>query len=57
MTSQELFEKIDALYQEFVLNHNKETKAAKARARKNLGEIKKLVTEYRKVSTAESKTK
>jgi len=57
MTSQELFEKIDALYQEFVSNHNKETKAAKARARKNLGEIKKLVTEYRKVSTAENKTK
>lgn len=57
MTSQELFEKIDALYQEFVLNHNKETKAAKARARKSLGELKKLVTEYRKVSTAESKAK
>ena len=57
MTSQELFEQINALYQEFVFNHNKETKAAKARARKNLGEIKKLVTEYRKVSTAESKTK
>lgn len=57
MTSQELFEKIDTLYQEFVLNHNKETKAAKARARKSLGELKKLVTEYRKVSTAESKAK
>ena len=57
MTSQELFEKIDTLYQEFVSNHNKDTKAAKARARKSLGEIKKLVTEYRKVSTTESKVK
>ena len=57
MTSQELFEKIDTLYQEFVIKHGKETKAAKARARKSLGELKKLVTEYRKVSTAESKAK
>lgn len=57
MTSQELFEKIDTLYQEFVVNHNKETKAAKARARKSLGEVKKLITEYRKASTAEAKAK
>jgi hypothetical protein len=57
MTSQELFEKIDTQYQEFVANHNKETKAAKARARKAIGEVKKLITEYRKASTAEAKAK
>ena len=58
--SQELYNQIANLYSEFETNHNafteKGNKAAGARARKAVGEIKKLVTEYRKASVAESKT-
>lgn len=57
MNKQELFEKIDGLYQEFVLQHNGTTKKSQANARKAIGEVKKLITEYRKASTEESKTK
>lgn len=48
------FAEIDKLYEDFKTNHlqfvSKGTKAAEARARKALGDIKKLVTEYRKES-------
>jgi hypothetical protein len=54
-TSQELFEQIKDLFVEFEENHNGSTKAAKGRARKAIGEVKKLVTDYRKVSVAENK--
>ena len=57
MNTQELFDKIDALYETFKAEHAGKSKAAHGRARKALGEIKKLVTEYRKASTAEDKTK
>ena len=55
MNKQEIFEAIDTLYQNFVQEHNGTTKASQQRARKAIGEIKKLVTEYRKASVAESK--
>jgi len=55
MNTEQLFEQIDSLYTEFRENHEGTTKAAKGRARKALGEIKKLVTEYRKASVAEGK--
>ena len=54
-TSQELFEQMKDLFAEFEENHNGTTKAAKGRARKAIGEVKKLVTEYRKESVAEGK--
>lgn len=54
-TSQELFEQMKELFAEFEENHNGTTKAAKSRARKAIGEVKKLVTEYRKVSVEETK--
>ena len=57
MNTQELFDKIDALYETFKAEHAGKSKAAHGRARKALGEMKKLVTEYRKASTAEDKTK
>jgi len=57
MNKQELFEKIDGLYQEFATQHNGTTKKSQANARKAIGEVKKLITEYRKASTEESKTK
>lgn len=53
--SNELFEQIKELYTEFEAEHNGTTKAAKGRARKAIGELKKLVTEYRKASVEENK--
>ena len=53
--SNELFEQIKDLFVEFEVNHNGTTKAAKGRARKAIGEIKKLVTDYRKASVEENK--
>jgi hypothetical protein len=57
MNKQELFDKIDGLYQEFVTQHNGTTKKSQANARKAIGEIKKLITEYRKASTEAGKVK
>ena len=53
--SQELFEQIKDLFVQFEDEHNGSSKAAKSRARKAIGEIKKLVTDYRKASVDESK--
>ena len=53
--TQEIFEKIDALYETFKHEHFGKSKAAHGRARKALGGIKKLVTEYRKASVASDK--
>jgi hypothetical protein len=53
--SNELFTQIKDLFEEFETEHNGTTKAAKGRARKAIGELKKLVTEYRKASVEENK--
>ena len=55
MNTQELLEKMELLFEDFKAEHTKTTKAAHGRARKALGEIKKLVTEYRKASIEEDK--
>ena len=59
MTSKDLFTKMETYWNDFNENHSKFTekgnKAAATRARKAVGELKKLVTEYRKASVAESK--
>ena len=56
--SSELAEKLGA-FEEFDKNHiahsEKGNKAAGGRARKHIGELKKLVTEYRRASVLESK--
>jgi hypothetical protein len=54
-TSQEIFEQMKDLFTQFEADHNGTSKAAKSRARKSIGEIKKLVTDYRKLSVEESK--
>ena len=53
--SQEIFEEITELFSQFDENHNSTTKSGKSRARKAIGEIKKLVTDYRKASVEENK--
>ena len=55
----EVYDEITELYGEFMYNHDtyrdKNVKAAALRARKNLGDIKKLVTEYRKASVEQTR--
>ena len=53
--SNELFEQMRELWEQFEAEHNGTSKAAKSRARKAIGEIKKLVTDYRKASVEENK--
>ena len=59
MTSSELFTQMEGHWNAFNDNHSKfnekGNKAAATRARKAVGELKKLVTEYRKSSVTESK--
>ena len=57
--TKDLFNNMQNLWNEIETNHNtfaeKGNKAAGTRARKAAGEFKKLVTDYRKASVAESK--
>ena len=58
-TTNELYEQIEELFEDFQHNHKtfteKGNKSAGGRARKSIGEIKKLVTAYRQTSVSESK--
>ena len=58
-SSSEIYNEINDLFEDFQENHrkfaDKGNKAAATRARKSIGEIKKLVTDYRKASVLESK--
>jgi hypothetical protein len=58
-TRDELYGQLNELWEQFQENHRahseKGNKAAGGRARKAIGEVKKLVTEYRKASVSESK--
>jgi hypothetical protein len=60
MSTSEIYNSINDLFEEFQENHRKfyerGTKAAGGRARKAIGEIKKLVTSYRQASVSESKS-
>ena len=55
----DLYGQMSGLWSDFEDNHNsfseKGNKAAGTRARKAIGEIKKLVTDYRKASVSEAK--
>ena len=53
--SNEIFVSNKELYTQFEAEHNGTSKASKSRARKAIGEIKKLVTDYRKASVNENK--
>jgi hypothetical protein len=58
-TTNELYDTLNNLWEDFQENHRtfseKGNKAAGGRARKAVGEVKKLVTDYRKASVTESK--
>ena len=53
--SEELFLEMEQLWSLFSDEHHKDTKVSNSRARKAIGDLKKLVTEYRKVSIEEEK--
>ena len=59
MSCKNVYTEIKSLWEEFETNHEsfseKGNKAAGARARKAIGGIKKLVTDYRKASVEECK--
>lgn len=55
MNSSEIFEQMKEMWNDFEMNHNGTSKAAKQRARKSIGELKKMVVEYRKASIEETK--
>jgi hypothetical protein len=55
MNKQELFETMSNLWNEFEAQHNGTTKKSQQQARKSVGELKKLVTDYRKASVEEGK--
>jgi hypothetical protein len=59
MTSQEIYETIEAQWLSFKENHDrfttKKVKKAGVLARKSINEIKKLATKYRSTQLAESK--
>lgn len=52
-TSEDLFHEMEQLWSMFVDEHHKYTKVSNSRARKAIGDLKKLVTEYRKASIEE----
>ena len=59
MSTENLYTELNNLWEDFQENHRtfteKGNKAAGGRARKAVGEVKKLVTDYRKASVSESK--
>jgi hypothetical protein len=52
---QELFEQMSTLWNAFVEEHNKTTKVSQKNARTAIGDLKKLVTDYRQASVEEAK--
>ena len=52
---EDLFEQMAKLWNTFVDEHKKSTKVSQTNARTVVGELKKLVTEYRQASVEEAK--
>ena len=52
----ELFEQMTQLWNSFVTEHNKTTKVSQKNARTAIGDLKKLVTDYRQASVEETKS-
>ncbi len=54
-STKQIFEQLTALWTQFTDGHNAGTKKGAKEARLALGSMKKMVTNYRKASSAESK--
>lgn len=52
---QDLFEQMKQLWEQFEVEHNKTTKVSQKNARTLIGDLKKLVTDYRAASVEETK--
>ena len=50
-----LFQQMAQLWETFVAEHNKTTKVSQKNARTAIGDLKKLVTDYRAASVVETK--
>jgi hypothetical protein len=55
MESNQIFEQLNDLWNEFSVEHSKTTKVAHNRARRALTRVKKLISSYKKSSIAEDK--
>jgi len=55
MEKEKIFQEMSTLWAEFVTSHEGTTKRSQAVARKKIGDLKKLVTAYRKASVDEQK--
>lgn len=55
MNSQQIFEQMKELWTQFETEHNKTTKISKVKARNVIGNLKRLVIDYRKFSIEENK--
>ena len=53
---QEIFEAMKSLFAKFEEEHNKTTKVSQKNARTAIGDLKKLVTDYRQASVEETKS-
>ena len=53
---QEIFETMKSLFAKFEEEHNKTTKVSQKNARTAIGDLKKLVTDYRAASVEETKS-
>lgn len=53
---QELFEQMKDLWTKFEAEHSKTTKVSQKNARTAIGDLKKLVTDYRTASVEETKS-
>ena len=53
---QDLFEQMTKLFTQFTEEHNKTTKVSQKNARTAIGDLKKLVTDYRAASVEETKS-
>ena len=52
---QEIFETMKALFVKFEEEHNKTTKVSQKNARTLIGDLKKIVTDYRQASVEDTK--
>ena len=52
---EELFQTMKQLWEQFEVEHNKTTKVSQKNARTLIGDLKKVVTDYRQASVEETK--